>query len=134
MDLFLPPLPASLSLLDFTESDNVPLIRKRTCHSPAVVLSSSSHNCENNNRIVIEQVSSKLRSNVVDFIKDDNDRMRPNIVNLVEDDDKDKIPIKDILTRFFVPTPLPFCRPRLKLRNKDLEEEEFRVRDNNQNP
>lgn len=74
MDLVIPSLPHSLLLLDSINSDNAPLIRKRTRHGLAVVSSFSSHNQKNNNRVVVEEVDSRLRSEVVALVGEDKDR------------------------------------------------------------
>lgn len=56
MDPTIPRVPHSLSLSDFTKSDNGPLIQKRTHLGPTVISSFSSHNQKNNNKIVVEEV------------------------------------------------------------------------------
>lgn len=90
MELILPPLPTSILPSNSIKSDRVPSIRKRTHYGLTIVSSFSSYDHENSGRIIVEEVNSWLKSNVVDLAKDD----------------EDKIPLRDMLPRVSV---LPPC-------------------------
>lgn len=127
MDPILPLLSSFLWLSVSTKSDNAPLVCEKTCNDLAVVSSSSSHKHKSNDRSIIEKVNSKFRSDMVNLISDDEEILKPDMINLVKDDEN-RIPLRDILTRVAILTPLFFCGPGLELRDENLEKEELRVR------
>lgn len=120
-------------LSDSTKSDNAILFLKKTSYGPTVVSSSSIHKQRNNDRVVVEEVDSRLRYDVVDLIGKDEDRREPNVVDLVEDNN-DRILIRDLLASITTTVFLSICGPRLEFKDGDLKEEETQLRENCLNP
>lgn len=114
----LPLLPPFLSFSNFTKRNNIHLARKRTQKGLMAISSSFSSNQNVKDRIKVRKVKSKLSSNVIDLDKND----------------EVKIPLRKMMARVSIPTPLSFYEPRLELRDEDVKDKNFQLDEGRLNP
>lgn len=123
------PVSIYISLLDSTKIDDVRLAYRRNCKVPFVISSSF----WNENSLI--KVRDEEPAQIKIIMEEVKCNLRFNVIDLDEKDEDDRIPLREMISRTRVlnvgplsnPTLISFADPRLKLRDEDLEDEEFHI-------